>query len=258
MPKRLVHAKRRSIGIRVPDDAVAQGLLEQMGEPLLTTTLRPVGDEEPLREGYEIKARLGSEIEVVLDAGPRGVGLSTIIDLTTGNVDVVRQGVGEIEWHVEPFWDKTSPADLRHNARYRTTQGARLSTNESSRRVLSGMRPTGRLHLGHLHGVLNNWVQLQHEYECFFFVADYHALTTHYDESETIDQYTYDTVVDWLAAGVNPGAATVFVQSRVPEHAELHLHPVNDHASELARARAELQGPAAEARRQGPRRPMAS
>ena len=85
------------------------------------------------------------------------------------------------------------------------------------------MRPTGRLHLGHLHGVLNNWVRLQHEYECYFFVADYHALTTNYEHAENIDQFTYDTVVDWLAAGVNPGAATVFVQSRVPEHAELHL-----------------------------------
>lgn len=85
------------------------------------------------------------------------------------------------------------------------------------------MRPTGRLHLGHLHGVLNNWVQLQHEYECFFFVADYHALTTNYDRSENIEQHSFDTVVDWLAAGVNPGAATIFLQSRVPEHAELHL-----------------------------------
>lgn len=85
------------------------------------------------------------------------------------------------------------------------------------------MRPTGQLHLGHLHGVLKNWVQLQHEYECFFFVADYHALTTQYEESENIEQYTHETVIDWLAAGVNPGASTVFVQSRVPEHAELHL-----------------------------------
>ena len=85
------------------------------------------------------------------------------------------------------------------------------------------MRPTGRLHLGHLHGVLKNWVQLQHEYECFFFVADFHALTTQYEASESIEQFTYDTVVDWLAAGVNPGTATIFVQSRVPEHAELHL-----------------------------------
>ena len=85
------------------------------------------------------------------------------------------------------------------------------------------MRPTGQLHLGHLHGVLKNWVQLQHEYECFFFVADFHALTTNYDASENIEQYTTETVIDWLAAGVNPGSATVFVQSRVPEHAELHL-----------------------------------
>ena len=98
-----------------------------------------------------------------------------------------------------------------------------MSSNDSNQRVLSGMRPTGRLHLGHLHGVLKNWVQLQHEYECYFFVADYHALTTQYEASENIEQFTYDTVVDWLAAGINPGTATLFVQSRVPEHAELHL-----------------------------------
>jgi tryptophanyl-tRNA synthetase len=98
-----------------------------------------------------------------------------------------------------------------------------LSSNEASRRVVSGMRPTGRLHLGHYHGVLKNWIKLQHEYECFFFVADWHALTTHYDEPYDIAQFTFDTVIDWLAAGVNPGSATLFVQSRVPEHAELHL-----------------------------------
>jgi len=90
-------------------------------------------------------------------------------------------------------------------------------------RVLSGMRPTGRLHLGHYHGVLKNWVELQHEYQCFFFVADWHALTTHYDDPSMIPQSTWDMVIDWLAAGVNPGEATLFVQSRVPEHAELHL-----------------------------------
>ena len=90
-------------------------------------------------------------------------------------------------------------------------------------RVLSGMRPTGRLHLGHYHGVLKNWVELQHEYQCFFFVADWHALTTHYDDPSLIPQSTWDMVIDWLAAGVNPGEATLFVQSRVPEHAELHL-----------------------------------
>jgi tryptophanyl-tRNA synthetase len=90
-------------------------------------------------------------------------------------------------------------------------------------RVLSGMRPTGRLHLGHYHGVLKNWVELQHEYQCYFFVADWHALTTHYDDPSMVPQSTWDMVIDWLAAGVNPGEATLFVQSRVPEHAELHL-----------------------------------
>ena len=90
-------------------------------------------------------------------------------------------------------------------------------------RVLSGMRPTGRLHLGHYHGVLKNWVELQHEYQCFFFVADWHALTTHYDDPSLIPDSVWDMVIDWLAAGVNPGEATLFIQSRVPEHAELHL-----------------------------------
>lgn len=85
------------------------------------------------------------------------------------------------------------------------------------------MRPTGRLHLGHYHGVLKNWVELQHEYQCFFFVADWHALTTHYDDPSTVPKSTWDMVIDWLAAGVNPGEATMFIQSRVPEHAELHL-----------------------------------
>ena len=90
-------------------------------------------------------------------------------------------------------------------------------------RVLSGMRPTGSLHLGHYHGVLKNWITLQHEHECFFFVADWHALTTHYDTPEIVEQNVWDMVIDWLAAGVDPGQATLFIQSRVPEHAELHL-----------------------------------
>ncbi|HWI13764.1 MAG TPA: tryptophan--tRNA ligase [Burkholderiales bacterium] len=90
-------------------------------------------------------------------------------------------------------------------------------------RVLSGMRPTGALHLGHYHGVLKNWIRLQHEYECLFFVADWHALTTHYDTPEIIEGNVWDMVVDWLAAGVDPAQATLFIQSRVPEHAELHL-----------------------------------
>ncbi len=90
-------------------------------------------------------------------------------------------------------------------------------------RVLSGMRPTGRLHLGHYHGVLKNWVELQHEYECFFFVADWHALTTHYEDPTIIPNSVSEMVIDWLAAGVNQGEAKIFIQSQVPEHAELHL-----------------------------------
>jgi tryptophanyl-tRNA synthetase len=90
-------------------------------------------------------------------------------------------------------------------------------------RVLSGMRPTGNLHLGHYHGVLKNWIQLQHEYECLFFVADWHALTTHYDSPGDIEENARQMVVDWLAAGVDPSKATLFVQSQVIEHAELHL-----------------------------------
>jgi tryptophanyl-tRNA synthetase len=90
-------------------------------------------------------------------------------------------------------------------------------------RVLSGMRPTGALHLGHYHGVLRNWIRLQHEHECLFFVADWHALTTHYDTPDVIEQHVWDMVIDWLAAGVDPAQATLFIQSRVPEHAELHV-----------------------------------
>ena len=90
-------------------------------------------------------------------------------------------------------------------------------------RVLSGMRPTGALHLGHYHGVLKNWVKLQSEFPCLFFVADWHALTTHYDEIAVIGQNTNEMVIDWLASGVDPSQATLFVQSRVPQHAELHL-----------------------------------
>jgi tryptophanyl-tRNA synthetase len=85
------------------------------------------------------------------------------------------------------------------------------------------MRPTGRLHLGHYHGVLKNWVQLQSQYECFFFVADWHALTTHYEDPHIIEESVWDMVVDWLAAGVDPNNATLFIQSRIPAHAELHV-----------------------------------
>ena len=90
-------------------------------------------------------------------------------------------------------------------------------------KVVSGMRPTGRLHLGHYHGVLKNWVKLQREYPCLFFVADWHALTTHYDESSVVAENVWDMLVDWLAAGVDPAQSILFIQSRVPDHAQLHL-----------------------------------
>ncbi|EZQ18420.1 tryptophan--tRNA ligase [Pseudomonas sp. G11-1] len=98
-----------------------------------------------------------------------------------------------------------------------------MSSVESQRRVVSGMRPTGRLHLGHYHGVLKNWVKLQHEYECFFFAADWHALTTLYETPQDIEQNVWDMMIDWLAAGVSGTSATMFIQSQVPEHAELNL-----------------------------------
>ena len=96
-------------------------------------------------------------------------------------------------------------------------------SSTANRRVLSGMRPTGQLHLGHYHGVLKNWLKLQNEYECFFFVADWHALTTEYENPQIISASVFDMVVDWLAVGINPGAAKIFIQSQVPQHAELHL-----------------------------------
>ncbi|NBO13729.1 MAG: tryptophan--tRNA ligase [Betaproteobacteria bacterium] len=88
-------------------------------------------------------------------------------------------------------------------------------------RALSGMRPTGALHLGHYHGALKNWVRLQSQMPCFFFVADWHALTTHYEDREVIEQNVYEMVIDWLAAGLDPEQCTLFLQSRIPEHAEL-------------------------------------
>ena len=90
-------------------------------------------------------------------------------------------------------------------------------------RVLSGMRPTGQMHLGHYHGVLKNWIELQNEYDSYYFVADWHAFTTHYADNIDLESNVSDMVVDWLAAGINPNTSTIFVQSKVPEHAELHL-----------------------------------
>jgi tryptophanyl-tRNA synthetase len=109
-----------------------------------------------------------------------------------------------------------SRRDVKHRCKH-------VSSPAPARRVLSGMRPTGRLHLGNYHGALRNWVELQYQYECFFFVADWHMLTTGYDDTSLLQENTREVLIDWLAAGLNPGVATLFVQSHVPEHAELHL-----------------------------------
>lgn len=98
-----------------------------------------------------------------------------------------------------------------------------MSSFSQNKRVVSGMRATGRLHLGHYHGVIRNWLDLQHQYECFFFVADWHALTTHYETPGDMQSHVWDLVIDWLACGINPSLSHVFIQSWVPEHAELHL-----------------------------------
>src|SRR5580693_9521886 len=98
-----------------------------------------------------------------------------------------------------------------------------MSAVPQGKRVLSGMRPTGALHLGNYHGALRNWIELQYQYECFFFVADWHALTTGYEDTAGLPQAIREVVIDWLAAGLNPGVSTMFVQSYVPEHAEMHL-----------------------------------
>lgn len=97
------------------------------------------------------------------------------------------------------------------------------SVYSENKRIVSGMRASGQLHLGHYHGVLKNWIKLQHQYECYFFVADWHGLTTNYDNPSMLEASLWDMVVDWLACGLNPSLSRVFIQSRVPEHAELHL-----------------------------------
>ena len=98
-----------------------------------------------------------------------------------------------------------------------------MSVFSNNKRVVSGMRASGRLHLGHYHGVLKNWLKLQHQYDCYFFVADWHGLTTHYDEPGMFETALWEMVVDWLACGINPSLSRLFIQSWVPEHAELHL-----------------------------------
>ena len=125
-------------------------------------------------------------------------------------------------------------------------------------RVLSGFRPTGPLHLGHLLGALENWVRLQDTHDCFFFVADWHALTTEYANPAASREHVDEMVLDWLAAGLDPRARAIFVQSHVPEHAELHLLLSHDHAAAVAGAQPDLQGAARAARATATCRPTAS
>ncbi len=128
-----------------------------------------------------------------------------------------------------------------------------MSGTVQNRRVLSGMRPTGQLHLGNYHGALKNWIELQYQYECYFFIADWHALTTGYEDTSKLEEYVWTMAIDWLAAGLNPGVATLFIQSKVPEHAELHLLlSMITPLGWLERVPV-LQGPAGSTRRPGPR-----
>lgn len=98
-----------------------------------------------------------------------------------------------------------------------------MTTFGNNKRVVSGMRVSGQLHLGHYHGVLKNWLKLQHQYDCYFFAADWHGLTTHYENPRFIEENLWQMIVDWLACGINPSLSRIFIQSWVPEHAELHL-----------------------------------
>ena len=98
-----------------------------------------------------------------------------------------------------------------------------MSAFSTNKRVVSGMRASGHLHLGHYHGVLKNWLKLQHQYDCFFFVADWHGLTTNYEDPSQFEKHIWEMVIDWLACGINPSLSRLFIQSWVPEHAELHL-----------------------------------
>src|SRR6201995_1775469 len=110
-------------------------------------------------------------------------------------------------------------SELNHDPR--TVTDSEVSTNHGPRRVLSGMRPTGRLHLGNYMGALHNWVQLQHQYECYFFIADYHALTTDYADTSALKDNIREVALDFLAAGLDPKLCTIFIQSAVPAHFEL-------------------------------------
>src|SRR5579862_8667329 len=138
-----------------------------------------------------------------------------------------RSSISRLRRRLSCAWARVT-SDPSRGVRYNSRRDRQHHCNHVSspapaRRVLSGMRPTGRLHLGNYHGALRNWVELQYQYQCFFFVADWHMLTTGYDDTTQVQEHTHEVLIDWLAAGLNPGVATLFIQSHVPEHAELHL-----------------------------------
>lgn len=112
---------------------------------------------------------------------------------------------------------------LEPNSSPQPGETKKQNTAPANRRVLSGMRPTGKLHIGHYVGALQNWIRLQQDYDCFFFVADWHALTTNYADTSRVKQDTIEIATDWLASGLDPEKAVIFIQSHVPQHAELHL-----------------------------------
>ena len=153
------------------------------------------------------------------------------------------------------------PAPVRVGADRRLSVSGRPAVQLSSflasvtdvrARVVSGMRPTGRLHLGHLVGALGNWVPLQEQYDCYYFVADWHALTSDFADTSQLTSYAYENVADWIGAGLDPEKSTFFIQSLVPEHAELYLLLSMVVPVPVARAGADLQGAAGESQGQGP------
>jgi tryptophanyl-tRNA synthetase len=245
VPRRLWHPSRKTIGLRVPSSPVAAGLLEAHGAPLLGSSLILPGESDPLHDPDDIVERLARRIDAVVDAGGQGMQSTTVVDLTGDDPDWSRgwAAAGRRAHRARARWDVIARRFSRDPrlVRARAVPGSRLpvrmsriavilSTSRkapafmSPERVVSGMRPTGALHLGHYHGALKNWVRLQSEHPCLFFVADWHALTTHYDSPEVIEaEHLGDG--DRLAGGRHRSEPVrpVHPESRVPEHAELHL-----------------------------------
>jgi tryptophanyl-tRNA synthetase len=190
----------------------------------MSSTLLLPGEELPLTDGREIRARLEHQLDAVLDGGQ--LRHRAHHGGRSGRVNppvILRQGRGHTAWiyagppynaFLQPLQTAASPAGIMPADECCSARQARALRHAPHRPAL---------HLGNYHGALRNWVELQYQYECYFFVADWHALTTGYDNTAGLQEAIHEMVIDWLAAGLNPGVATLFVQSQVPEHAELHL-----------------------------------